>query len=324
MSNPSPLTLALVIPSYNRSSLIGETIERALAQTRPFDEIIVVDDGSTDNTREVLERFGKRISTIFVQNGGVQKARNLGVSTSRCQYVTLCDSDDLLTTDHAETILGWLDTNADCDVVYTNLRNFDQDGVRHADKLSLAPPSFFHGARVTGDFYSEIADLYVKSLEYQPFFSSGVTLRKSFYEQLGGFDTRFNRIGSEDWEFTLRVLSHGRLAYCSRVLTEVRRHSGNDSADTMHMALGEALILEFALEHHKQAAHHAHAIRGWIEQKRGIAFQLCFDRGDFAGCRKIDRLIKRHPGGLKHAMKRIITRLPEPLRKAIWKKIQSS
>ena len=84
-----------MIPTYNRASLIGAAIESVLAQTYTDFEVIVVDDGSTDNTREIVGRYGDRVRYTYIENSGPARARNVGMSLARGEYLCLLDSDDL-------------------------------------------------------------------------------------------------------------------------------------------------------------------------------------------------------------------------------------
>lgn len=118
------VTISLVIPTYNRAHLITETVRSALNQTRAFSEIIVVDDGSQDNTAEVVAPYADRIKFIRTDNAGVQAARNTGVEAASSAYVTFCDSDDLLDPDFVETIGDWLTIGPAVELVYTNLVKF--------------------------------------------------------------------------------------------------------------------------------------------------------------------------------------------------------
>lgn len=87
--------VSVVIPTYNRARYVTEAIDSVLAQTVPPDEIIVVDDGSTDNTQDVLKRFGDRIKYIRQDNAGPGIARNTGIKSSKNEYIAFLDSDDL-------------------------------------------------------------------------------------------------------------------------------------------------------------------------------------------------------------------------------------
>jgi hypothetical protein len=88
------LSVSVVIPTYNRSSLVSRAINSALSECTPGDEVVVVDDGSTDPTREILSEFGPRIRPIHLQNGGAGKARNAGIAAATKDLIAFLDSDD--------------------------------------------------------------------------------------------------------------------------------------------------------------------------------------------------------------------------------------
>ncbi|AQT69623.1 putative glycosyltransferase EpsJ [Anaerohalosphaera lusitana] len=88
------MKIAAVIPAYNVGKYIGRTIESVLAQTRPADEIIVVDDGSTDDTAEKIESFGDKVKLIRQQNAGASVARNTGIEAATSEWIALLDGDD--------------------------------------------------------------------------------------------------------------------------------------------------------------------------------------------------------------------------------------
>jgi len=316
-------TISLVIPSYNRADLIAQTIDSALAQREPFHEIIVVDDGSTDHTASVLAAFGDRIKVMFLANGGVQHARNAGAAEASGDYITLCDSDDLLIPDFTETVMRWFRQYPDYDAFYSNFVTFNALG-QDPDKFSGAPPGFFDGARCEGDYLHGIPDLYARTVSYQPLFMSGCVVSKALYRRLGGFDSRFNRVGGEDWEFTLRVLEAGKVVLCKRPLVRIRRHESNDSADSVHMERGTAQILEHALRHHPIAANFRDIIVKGIEQRRLGVFHVAFGRGDFPVAQEMLTLVRQRPTDLKFWMKMLITKLPPPVRQSLWKATQGA
>ena len=314
-------SITLVIPAFNRAGLIGDTLDSALNQTEPFFEIIVVDDGSTDQTAQVLDRYGDRIRRMHVPNGGVQRARNLGVAAATGQYVALCDSDDLLEPFYVATMRSWLVKHAACDSIYSNFVTFDEDGII-ADKFAGAPATFFDGAARTGQFYHAIPDLYARTLQYQPLFSSGNLIRRSLYEQLGGYDAQFNGVGGEDYEFTLRLVAVADMALCITPLVRVRRHRGNDSTDNVRQVSGDVVILEYALAHHSAAAKYRHAILASIAERRLDIFNGAFARGSFDIARATLDQISQRPSTIAFALKVLITRLPARLGRTIWRLTQ--
>ena len=89
------MQVSVIIPTYNRAALVRQAVESVLLQKEPADEIIVVDDGSTDDTRLQLQQFGERINIIHQPNSGVSAARNTGIRHARCEWLAFLDSDDL-------------------------------------------------------------------------------------------------------------------------------------------------------------------------------------------------------------------------------------
>lgn len=314
-------TLSLVIPSYNRADLIGATLDSALAQRLPFLEIIVVDDGSTDHTAEVLAGYAGRVTVIGLANAGVQNARNTGVAAARGDYVVLCDSDDLLEPAFAATMAAWLAQHPAYDAVYSNFVTFDERGV-HADKFSLAPPGFFDGAVLDDGFWRDVPDLYRRTVDYQPLFPSGSVIRKAFYQRIGGYDVRFNGVGGEDWEFTLRLVAQARMALCAKPLVRIRKHASNDSGDTIRTVSGCVHILEFALREHPFAAPHRDAILRSIDERRLDVFNGAFARGSFGTALEMHKHMRQRPPGRGFQLKVLIASLPAPLRWPLWRLTQ--
>jgi GT2 family glycosyltransferase len=320
---PDAIAVSLIIPTYNRGHLIGETLDSALRQERPFAEIIVVDDGSTDDTARVLAGFGDRIRVIQQGQGGVQRARNAGVAAARSPWVALCDSDDLLAPDYVAVLAEWLPVHADCDAVYCNFIAFTETGDQ-PDKFSQAPDEFFRLAPRTGQFWHDISDLYLRTLAYQPLFPSGSLIRKSLYEAIGGYDPHFNGVGSEDWEFTLRLIGAGRVDLCATPLVRIRKHAGNDSADNARQVRGCVAILEHALARHPAAAPYRDAILRVIDERRLLLFDNAFAHGEFEHAAELLGQMRQRPHSRRFRAKVFIMRLPRLLRQPLWRATQTA
>lgn len=91
----SRITVSVLIPTYNRAHVVAEAIDSVLEQDPPPDQVIVIDDGSTDDTASVLARYGDRIEVVCQANAGVAAARNAGLGRARCSWIAFLDSDDL-------------------------------------------------------------------------------------------------------------------------------------------------------------------------------------------------------------------------------------
>jgi glycosyltransferase involved in cell wall biosynthesis len=107
-------TVSVIIPTYNRGALLVEAVESALAQRRPPDEILVVDDGSRDDTAARMAAYGERVRYVRQANAGPSAARNHGFRLARGEYLALLDSDDLWTPDRLERQLEVLQRTCGC------------------------------------------------------------------------------------------------------------------------------------------------------------------------------------------------------------------
>ena len=317
MDHPSP-TISLVIPTYNRAHLIAETLDSALTQLPAFLEIIVVDDGSTDNTATVLAPYADRVKLIGGPNGGVQLARNRGVAAASGAYIAFCDSDDLLQPGYVGAMQAWLGTHPDCNSIYCNFSTFDEHSV-NAPKFDSAPRDFFEGAQRSGQFWHAIPDLYQRILDFQPLFPSGNIVRRSLYTALGGYDCNFNGVGAEDFEFALRLVEAGETALCVEPMIRIRRHGANDSTDNVRQVHGTIQILEFALTHHRSGTRLRAPILASIEERRLDVFHGAFARGAFDLAARMLESLQQPPKDSKFKMKALITRLPPLLRSPLWR-----
>ena len=319
---PDGFLLSLVIPTYNRGHLIEQTIESALAQEIPFIEIVVVDDGSTDDTAARLRRFGDRIRLISLGRGGVQRARNSGAAACGTAYVAFCDSDDLLLPAFTRAVAEAASERPQVDAWYCNFSLFSGDTV-YQEKFADAPAGFFNGA-VNGNGYCfDIPDLYERVLQYQPFFPTGSVIRKSFYQSLGGYDPQFNGVGAEDFEFLLRVICTGRVGCLTVPLAAIRKHDTNDSKDTLRMLNGEVDILEYSLARHHDAGRYRAAIRLTVDERRRQAFDIAYARGDFPAAIDISRHFNSPPSDPVFRIKKAIVRFPGVVRDVAWRLSQS-
>jgi glycosyltransferase involved in cell wall biosynthesis len=123
--------ISVIIPTYNRSGMVKEAISSVLAQTEHDLEVIVVDDGSTDNTRSVIESLNDhRVRYFYKTNGGPASARNFGLSKARCQFIAFLDSDDLWPTNYLDVMVANLENNQDFGVAYSPITLVYRDGSR--------------------------------------------------------------------------------------------------------------------------------------------------------------------------------------------------
>jgi glycosyltransferase involved in cell wall biosynthesis len=207
MSTPR---ISVVIPTYNRGYIVGEAIQSVLRQTAPADEIIVVDDGSTDNTSEILERFGDKLIVIRQSNKGVGAARNTAIEFATADWVAFLDSDDLWLPERV-SILRRDISGTDAGVHVANLEMIGRDySYNYFDVCGYNFPK--HKAERHESGFS----IWMK----EPY-TSALAVRRDWISKMGGFDTSM-RI-REDYDFMARLMTVGPWLVTSAVICQARR-----------------------------------------------------------------------------------------------------
>lgn len=207
-------TVSAIIPNYNYGRFVGAAIESVLAQTYPCHEIIVVDDGSTDDSLEIISRYQKDgVKVVRQQNRGVGAARNAGVKNSSGELVAFLDADDMWLPQKIERQLERLLSDPEFGFISCGMREFDATGstIRVYDEGK------------EGWCADEI--LLIKAVIAGPG-SSGL-LWRSVFDRAGGFDETKEMHPSEDWEFGYRLAKVAKIAFIPDLLVEYRNHGGN-------------------------------------------------------------------------------------------------
>ncbi len=311
--------ISVVIPSYNRAALLDETLDRVLAQTCPPNEVIVVDDGSTDQTRSVLASYGDKVRSIFIPNSGDLVARNTGLRAASGELVAFCDSDDLWTPDHLAAMhIFWAEAGGPT-CAYADFREVRDQVWGSVSKFSAAPKGYWDSLMPI----SENAGVFVVPviqhlLQFQPFFPSCLVVDRNRFLALGGWDEGVSRLVGCDFATALLVSEHPPIGVLRRPTVGIRKHAGNFSGDVQRMNLGDAAVLDYVLATRPSLAPYSSMIRRSIESRRLEAFDIAFARGDFVGLDAIVRQISSRPVSVKHRVKRQVARLPPLLRRPVW------
>lgn len=227
LQNLQPL-VSIIIPGYNRAEYIAETIESVLAQTYRNIEIIVVDDGSTDNTKEIVAEYLPKVQYIWQENSERGASRNHGLRLAKGEFISFLDSDDLWLPNKIEEDLEFLDNSSAVGVIYTDICLIDAKG----NYLKLIKRKGFRG-KVT------------EKLLEDNFVSIGAHLsRTQLIREIGGFREERQLSGSEDWEMWVRLSTVTDFAYLPKATTKIRTHEAN----TMSNAGGMNNSMDYALE----------------------------------------------------------------------------
>ncbi len=213
----SPI-VSVIIPTYDRAHYLGTAIESILAQTFREFELIVVDDGSTDDTRTLLDSINdRRLIRLFREHRGISAAMNSGIEAARGDYVARLDSDDVWMPEMLEVGVEILDSRPEVGLVYGKGQQMDQNG-------NLQP-------NVRGNlpwFWRET----LKSMLYGDFTCNiAILARRECFDRAGVYDESMRT--SEDWDMWLRVARHYEFAFVDQVLARFRVHGGN----TTHKSL---------------------------------------------------------------------------------------
>lgn len=199
----------MIIPTYNRRELVRRAIDSVLAQTHPVDEIIVIDDGSTDGTDEMLRvRYGERIRYHWQANAGVSAARNAGMAIARGRYFALLDSDDVWRTEKTARQVAWLDAHADFGMVLCDVVRVDADH---------KPYNVFHRREVL----PEDGWVLHRLLLNPSLVPASIMFRREVFDTCGGFDPSLRT--AEDLDFHLRVARRWQIGVIEAELVEAMR-----------------------------------------------------------------------------------------------------
>jgi glycosyltransferase involved in cell wall biosynthesis len=207
--------VSIVIPTYNRADLIGRTLESAINQTFADYEIVVVDDGSTDDTEAVVRRVAPGARYVYQKNVGIPEVMNRCVEHARGEYIQWLGSDDLLLENALAESAAILDAHPSVGLVYGAAWMIDQDDKR----LWISRPSFVTGAYIRSG-RKEIRDLLVSNHIVAP----TVMVRGKAIVAAGGFDSRFGLY--EDWNLWTRIARTNDIAYRHDPVTCYRLHFG--------------------------------------------------------------------------------------------------
>lgn len=209
--------VSVVIPCYNQGRFLREAIESAVYQTHPGVEVIVVDDGSTDDTESVVRRQGAA-RYLWQPNQGAASARNAGLRESRGSYVIFLDADDRLLTHAVATGIQALSAHPDWAFVTGHVR------VVHDDGSPASVPPQAHADR----------NPYIELLSANYIWAPGAVLyRRSLFEALQPFDTTAG--GSADYELNLRIARRFPIGCHHQVVLEYRHHRASMSGDARYM-----------------------------------------------------------------------------------------
>jgi len=241
MSESSRPAVSVVIPAYNAARWIPETLDSVLAQTFRDFEVIVVDDGSTDQTPEVLAGYGDRIHCLPKVNGGASSARNMGIRAARGSYIAFVDADDLWLPEKLQLQMELLARHPDLAWVYSDAIVFDGKNGQELCKISDATKLY------DGDI--------LRPLLLRDFIASPTpVIRRDVFDTVGFFDESPDLQLGEDWNMLLRIAAKFQVRFVERPLAKYRIHTGSRGAlmDLQQFFQNKWTIIENAVVRDRQ------------------------------------------------------------------------
>jgi len=210
--------VSVIIPAFNTSRFISQAIESVLNQAFTDQELIVVDDGSTDDTASLVMKYGGKLRYIYQKNQGLSSARNTGIVKAEGEYIGFLDADDYWDREKLRHQVALLDSSPDTGVVYTALKVVDKDNHEIEER----------GCLVRGRiFFSLLTENCVVGS------CSSALIRRECFEKAGTFDEMLS--ASEDWDLWLRIAPYYLFDFVDLPLTFYRIHEGNMHKDLVLM-----------------------------------------------------------------------------------------
>ncbi|MDO8140583.1 MAG: glycosyltransferase [Candidatus Brocadiales bacterium] len=228
MTNNLPL-VSVILPTYNCAAFLPHSIGSILAQTYHSYEVIVVDDGSTDITREALHPFMQKIKYIrFEYNKGLPTARNAGIQSAQGKYIAFIDADDLWLPDKLETDVGYFQQHPEVSMVFSKHINIDD-----------------RGCVIDGNIRKQLpyGNIFIPLYMEQNFIiSSSVVVRKEVFETAGLFDERF--FNCQDWDMWLRIAFHFKAVGINKTLVKYRHNPHSLSKNRNNVLKYQKIVID--------------------------------------------------------------------------------
>jgi glycosyltransferase involved in cell wall biosynthesis len=291
--------VSVIIPCYNQAHFLAEAIESVLAQTYAQFEIVVVDDGSTDNTSAVAARY-PGVRCIWQDNQGLAEARNTGIKKSNGNYLVFLDADDRLLPEALGAGLTALNSHPECAFVFGRCRVVGIDG---APLPGWQQPHFdedYYGSLLRGNY------IWMPAM---------VMYRRAVFESGKGFSPQMK--GTEDYALYLQVTRNFPIYFHGQEVAEYRQHGSNMNHTLPQMLISSLKTLHSEWEYIKHSQQHRSnykkGIRGWQESYgQPLAVLVCelvrsHEWNQAFGY--IRMLLRYHPSGMRLILRDCLSQL---------------
>jgi glycosyltransferase involved in cell wall biosynthesis len=228
--------VSVIIPAYNGRAYIAQAIESVLGQSYTDLELLVVDDGSTDDTAAIIQSYGARLRYFCKTNGGPGSARNAGIRHAQGEYIAFLDQDDLWLPNRLAEQVPMLQHDAQLGLVFSDA--LYQTTANQQEHHSFAIDRPFSGHA----FAQLFTNNFIPNLT--------VLVRKSCFDRLGLLDESGTMMITDDYNMWLRVAAHYPIAFVDKPLARYRWHEQNFSADRERALIDTMTALQDVLQRH--------------------------------------------------------------------------
>jgi hypothetical protein len=279
--------VSIIMPVYNGEAFIAQAIDSVLAQTYSNWELIVVNDGSTDGTADILTGYtDPRIRCIHQANQGLAGARNTGIYAAHGTYLAFLDADDEWSPLFRERCVAALESESNLAGIYTSNYHIDQDGMRlpQTGAQAVSPEA-----------------LYERLLEGGFFPPCTVVVRTQIVMEVGLFDTGLQGQGTEDWDLWLRITKRYPMRGIPEPLAGYRVYPGSMSTNAakMHACRISALTKQFGPPEGDSTRWRKEKRRAYGFAYSGTAFAYTMQGDTTQGWQLLDRAVQIYPNLLE-------------------------
>ena len=278
--------IGVAIPTFNRADYLEATLRSVLNQTLRPAQVIVTNDGSTDDTHKILNNYKTKLKIIEIDNSGAGMARKIAAEATDTPWLAFCDSDDIWEPTHLERRAWLLNKYPEVNFSFSDLKPFGPGAIEGKTYFSDAPTGWWEqfpppdedNVILMGD------GCYLPFLRFNPGSPVTTVMTRELYDRIGGIDPRYSRMAAEDADLCRKAVLHGTVL-CDRTVTaRQRRHQGNMSGYIVDNLLGKCTILEDHLRLGVAPPSYHAAIREEINLTLHEAFRAAWYAGDHEAC----------------------------------------
>ena len=244
------IEFSVALHTYNRPEYICETIDAVLNQTVKAKEVIVIDDGSTDNSEELLSKYGRAIKYIKINNVGAGNSRKRAIEECKYEWIACSDDDDVWLPEHLETLTKTILAIPQSVLVFSNYTHIGAAAKPNYNHFLTGGTKWWNKTttRKIDNTIQLRSDSFLDLLLFNPASASNWVLNRNAYYKIGGANESYSRLNSEDADITRRMSLLGPICANTNITVQIRKHETNMSISFAKNLLGKAKMLSDYVE----------------------------------------------------------------------------